>query len=700
MDRDSMWSAEAFNRLTAAHGRAALNKQILATVETGGQDRWQVAIDPAALTARLNRLGLSAEISRLFEEGPAIGAIIQHAGAEMLSIGPRELARGANLTSRVVQLRRQDGARGSGLEIAPRLLVTAGHVLPDPAHAEGAVAHRAGEPSRGIAPGQLFYSDPSLNFTIVALGRPTDAGLDHRGPAPLDSIAPEVVAGDRLNIVVSEVDSGTTAAVSARLWLVTSDRLFYEFDGPQTGDGAPPPVAMPRPEARDGSPIFDAEWRLVGIHHADGRALAEGVRAGRVADAVRRLMDAAADQPEWSRRLRQALGEPTSTTTPASTRSDAPEPHRPPIASIPLRIDISLVTDNAASGTPSEERADSDVGARAPSGPEYAVGPVQWIPEPGIDVQLTDGVDAVPQWTNESALGQDGAQHFDRARDEYLSDGDMHRMWYWSTRILLEAASYTPAQSLNLPVRNLAAGFLDLPRERHPDGQFGLVIYVYAGTPTGATDAPPTHLPSLEIDNERFPVVVRPIWQELQQPSVLPADGASSCWIQTRTWTTEPRGPGGLTARHVVDGVPIGGSVPLDDGTFGKLLDVAPGAIDAAVVELPNAPTGRRNPLEVNPYIAPLLPVTLRIPHGTTIETNVVDVSNTFRVFNEPSIPVQFSLSRFGRPGDSGSLICDEHDRAAGIYIGKLADLQGRQLGFAQLLYQVGEVLEGMEILA
>jgi hypothetical protein len=130
------------------------------------------------------------------------------------------------------------------------------------------------------------------------------------------------------------------------------------------------------------------------------------------------------------------------------------------------------------------------------------------------------------------------------------------------------------------------------------------------------------------------------------------------------------------------------------------MLDVAPGAVDAAVVELPGAPAAPWTQRMLNPYIAPLLPVTVQRPRGSALQTQVVDVNNTFQVFNVATIPIQFSLARYGQPGDSGSLVCDDRGQAIGIYIGKLADLLGRQLGFAQHLFQVSEIMQGMEVLA
>jgi hypothetical protein len=123
-----------------------------------------------------------------------------------------------------------------------------------------------------------------------------------------------------------------------------------------------------------------------------------------------------------------------------------------------------------------------------------------------------------------------------------------------------------------------------------------------------AVSTKPQFLDSIVIDDWRFPVVIRRVAERLQGPTVLPANGWSSCWARTRTRTAAPIGPGLLTAGHVCAKLQKGSIVPLDNGQTGILLDVAPPGIDAAVIgteelpplsvaALPMTPTSRRSAL-------------------------------------------------------------------------------------------------------
>jgi hypothetical protein len=240
----------------------------------------------------------------------------------------------------------------------------------------------------------------------------------------------------------------------------------------------------------------------------------------------------------------------------------------------------------------------------------------------------------------------------------------------------------------------LAAGFLDPALERNNDGHFGLIVYVNR---LHSSDSPLLFLESITCENRRFPVVVREVEERLQRPTVVPAVGWSSCWARTRTNSRHPIGPGALTAQHVVQGVPIGGPVPLSSAGNGSLLDVAPPSVDAALVDTLEPPPASASSIDVNPYVAPLAPVIVQL-RETDLTSRVTDVNDTFKIFNSAELPLRLGLEHAGQPGDSGALVLDSEGRAVGIYMGALVNALSMRFGLAQHAFQVSAVMNGMEV--
>lgn len=153
-----------------------------------------------------------------------------------------------------------------------------------------------------------------------------------------------------------------------------------------------------------------------------------------------------------------------------------------------------------------------------------------------------------------------------------------------------------------------------------------------------------------------------------------------------------------MTAGHVVEGYAVGQKLPLEAGSLGELIDVAPPGIDAALIKTDQEPPPGATTLSMTPYVAPLSPVSMQL-RGRNQPSRVVDVNNTFRFFRSPDLPLRVGLEHAGVPGDSGGLVTNDQDIAIGIYVGRLVNDLGQRLGLAQHISQVAAVMEGMELL-
>jgi len=159
--------------------------------------------------------------------------------------------------------RPQDGYEakgfGTGFLIAPGILITNHHVLPNAAAAAEAAANFGHERSeRGVAQGTVvsfvpdsdrFITDAELDFTIVALER--DAGLGH---LPLLGVAGKILLGQPVNIIQHPNGGPKKYAVQEnRLIDVLTQHLHYSTD---TLPGA------------SGSAAFNEQWEVVALHHS------------------------------------------------------------------------------------------------------------------------------------------------------------------------------------------------------------------------------------------------------------------------------------------------------------------------------------------------------------------------------------------------------------------------------------------------
>ena len=170
------------------------------------------------------------------------------------------LRTGDRLGRAVVKLRRPDGGTGTGFLVAPDVVLTNNHVLPDIATASRsfAVANYEdpadGEPAMRVVevplePGRLFVTQPDLDFTFCGV-----AGLEGLGTIPLarDSLA--LGPSEVVNIIQHPRGRPKEIAIQDNQVIRANDVVVHYLCDTEPGSS--------------GSPVFDNRWRLAALHHA------------------------------------------------------------------------------------------------------------------------------------------------------------------------------------------------------------------------------------------------------------------------------------------------------------------------------------------------------------------------------------------------------------------------------------------------
>ena len=155
---------------------------------------------------------------------------------------------------------------GTGFLVSPRLLLTNFHVLPDAASAINTIVEFdyqldiEGNPLKvqrfELDPSMFFYNDKELDFTVVAVNDRSASGglIGGYGWAPLFKEQGKVSIGNCVNIV--QHPKGEMKQVVIRenkLVQLLPNFLHYK------GDTEP---------GSSGSPVFNDEWEIVGLHHS------------------------------------------------------------------------------------------------------------------------------------------------------------------------------------------------------------------------------------------------------------------------------------------------------------------------------------------------------------------------------------------------------------------------------------------------
>lgn len=172
----------------------------------------------------------------------------------------------------VVKLLRGDGGAGTGFLVAPGILLTNHHVLPDIASAATATAYanyESAPPSPNLGrpvsvpldPESLFLGNAELDFTFCGV-----RGLDALGTIPLDRTSQNIATTEMVNII--QHPRGRPKEVAIR------DNRVVKADGVVLH------YACSTEPGSSGSPVFNNQWEVVAVHHASVVARAtDGRRA-------------------------------------------------------------------------------------------------------------------------------------------------------------------------------------------------------------------------------------------------------------------------------------------------------------------------------------------------------------------------------------------------------------------------------------
>jgi len=242
---------------------------------------WRKVEDPLRLPHRLDTLGLDALTAGLIASDEVAAPVPSATGEGAVTLleriiqqddlqPARFLLRGAEMTRAVGRIRIRSGVSdlgfGTGFLVAPRVLMTNHHVLPDGATARNSKVefdYYEREDGRawptqlyGLEPDLFFLTDPRLDFSIVAVRPESSDGqrIETRGRVAL--VAESGKALVREPVFIIQHPLGKPQAVvfdNNEILAVVDDFLHYVAD---TERGS------------SGSPVFNLQWQLAALHHA------------------------------------------------------------------------------------------------------------------------------------------------------------------------------------------------------------------------------------------------------------------------------------------------------------------------------------------------------------------------------------------------------------------------------------------------
>jgi V8-like Glu-specific endopeptidase len=153
---------------------------------------------------------------------------------------------------------------GTGSLVSDRLLLTNNHVCRSPEEAAGMavqfgyeyddVGQERPADQWPLAPGDLFVTDPDLDYTLVAVApRDGRAPGSTYGSIPLIAQTGKAVIGEVLNVI--HHPAGQRKRVSVRYnRMVAEDDLWVRYES-DTREGS------------SGAPVFNDQWEMIALHH-------------------------------------------------------------------------------------------------------------------------------------------------------------------------------------------------------------------------------------------------------------------------------------------------------------------------------------------------------------------------------------------------------------------------------------------------
>jgi hypothetical protein len=309
-----------------------------------------------------------------------------------------------------------------------------------------------------------------------------------------------------------------------------------------------------------------------------------------------------------------------------------------------------------------------------------------------MNFEKSQGLDLLPSRVpTPQELGRD-RDLYARLREQIEEQtGDEQRAILWT--IALQNAFEEQGVERSIPgLEMVTYGFAD---PEYEEDAFAALVYTIPGVPEldEGVSAESEISFRVKVGNLVFPVFVRQSrWEFHQLPQLHPANGTAACWARTMKPGLRKK-VGLLTAKHVVGQRILGNPVPLTKG-IGKLLDIAPEGIDAALIQVPRAHLpAHLHHFAAQTHIAQWTDVQVYGRESGTFQTKVIEVTPS-RGSLHYTIPLRIFLANPGKPGDSGSLVLNANGEGVGIYMGSVTSLANDQVeGFCQHLKQAAETL-------
>ena len=160
---------------------------------------------------------------------------------------------------------------GSGFLVGPGLVMTNNHVIGSPETGRGSAftfnyqLDRAGDPAptraTGAAPGGLFYTNKALDFTVIEIETsPADPA-----PLTLSRLRVKPKPDGRVNIIQHPGGHFKKISMTNNLVEFANARDLQYLTTTEPGSS--------------GSPIFNDDFRVVGIHHSGGNLYEPGTES-------------------------------------------------------------------------------------------------------------------------------------------------------------------------------------------------------------------------------------------------------------------------------------------------------------------------------------------------------------------------------------------------------------------------------------
>ena len=222
------------------------------------------------------------------------------------------------------------GGYGTGSMVAPHVLLTNHHVLPD---AETAAASAVefdfedgpdGQPRQShrfaFDPDTLFIADKDLDFALVAV-EPNASAVDAYGFNPLIEAEGKVIVGECVTIVQHPAGQRKQVALRENKVVDRVDEMLHYRTDTEPGSS--------------GSPVFNDQWELVALHHASvpsdsepGKVINEGIRISQIVAHLRKVAGPLPD-PWLVRVIEPSIERPAPVATPSLDGAGPPD-GRPP----------------------------------------------------------------------------------------------------------------------------------------------------------------------------------------------------------------------------------------------------------------------------------------------------------------------------------------------------------------------------------